>query len=215
MKDLGLCFNLKKYIMAFCSGCGLWVFLFGICITMVGGIAPKGMLEVPLWPIFGASLLLGILEEVIFRGVVFEFFKKNYGENASMWMLAFLFACLHFSMCMPGDATNVFWGAIQCAYNSLAEIFIHIQWIYFICLLLLSCILLNIRQMFGSLWVSIGFHQGLVFVLMLLRKKYTFTHCGNAFWGTGHITDAWFSVVMLIGIWLVLEHYRKTHEKNS
>jgi CAAX amino terminal protease family. len=213
-KNLGLRFSLKKYIMAFCFGCALWIFLFGVSIAVIGGVAPKSALTIPLLPIFGASFLLALLEEIIFRGVVFEFFRKNYSEILSMCLLALLFASLHFSICTPGNATNVFLHATQCAYNSLVAIS-HIQWTYFICLLLLSCLLVRLRLKFNSLWVCIGFHQGLVFVLMLLRKRYTFTNYGSCFWGSGHITDAWFSVIVLMGIWCVLECYWRSHEKNT
>lgn len=213
MKDLSLRFELKKYITAFCSGCSLWMLLFVVCIAVVGGVVPKNTQAVPLWPIFFASLLLAMLEEIIFRGVVFEFFRKSYSEIVSMCLLALLFACLHFSMCEPGDAHNVFLHATQCAYHSLTAIFTHIQWTYFACLFLLSCVLLHLRLRFKSLWCSIGFHQGLVFVLMLLRKKYVFTHYGSSFWGAGHITDAWFSVAVLLVIFVVLQCYRRIDEK--
>ena len=213
LKDLNLRFDLKKYLMAFCSGCGLWMLLFVACIAMVGGVVPKNTQAIPLWPIFFASLLLAMLEEIIFRGVVFEFFRKSYSEIVSMGLLALLFACLHFSMCEPGNAHNMFLHATQCAYNSLTTIFTHIQWTYFACLLLLSCVLLRLRLQFKSLWCSIGFHQGLVFVLMLLRKKYAFTHYGSRFWGAGHITDAWFSVAVLFVIFMVLQCCRRTNEK--
>ena len=213
-KDLGLRFSLKKYIVAFCCGCSLWMCLFGICIACVGGIVLQKP-TIALWPIFVASLIIATLEEVIFRGVVFEIFRKNYGERFSMCLLALFFASLHFSVCTPGTSPHVFLHAFQCAYNSLVAILAHIQWTYFVCLLLLSCVLVRIRLKWRTLWASIGFHQGLVFVLMLLRKKYAFTHCGNNFWGSGRITDAWFSVIVLIGVWLFLEYCTRTHEKNA
>lgn len=212
-KDLGLRFNLKKYIAAFCCGCGLWMFLFCVRMVFVGGVVPKSTQLIPLFPLFIASLLLAILEEIIFRGVVFEFFRKNYSEMRSMFLLALLFACLHFSICMPGEASNIFLHAAQCAYNSLLAIFPHIRGTYFVCLLLLSCVLVRLRLNFRSLWVSIGFHQGLVFVLLLLRKRYEFTNYSSHFWGAGHITDAWFSVIVLLLILGVLEYYRRKHEK--
>lgn len=214
-KDLGLCFNLKGYVASFCGGCSLWVILSLVCISMVGGVVLKEVQTVSLVGIFFASLLLGVLEEVIFRGVVFEFFRKNYSKQTSLYLLALLFAVLHFSMCDPGNASNVFLHAAQCACRSLVSISTSIQWPYFVCLFLLSCVLVQLRLKFGSLWCSIGFHQGLVFVLMLLRKKYVFTHCGSNFWGTGHITDAWFSVIVLICIFVPLSCYRRTHEKVS
>ena len=213
-KDLALHFSLNKYIAAFCGGCALWMFLFGVCIAVVGGVILKDI-PVPLGPIFGASLLLAFLEEIIFRGVVFEFFRKNYGEMLSMGLLALLFACLHFSICIPGNANNVFLAAAQCAYNSLLAILTYFQGPYFVCLFLLSCVLVRLRRKFHSLWACIGFHQGLVFVLMLLRKKYTFSHYANNFWGSGRITDAWFSVIILVLIWILLEYCWRMHEKNS
>ena len=213
IKDLGLRFNLKKYLISFCCGCGLWLFLFVTCIAVVGGVVPKDMQTVSLWSIFLASLLLALLEEIIFRGVVFEFLRKSYGGNLSICLLALLFACLHFSICNPGDAANVFLQAAQCAFHSLTAVWTHIQWIYFVCLFLLSCLLVRLRLKFGSLWCSIGFHQGLVFILILLRRKYMFTHYGSNFWGAGHITDAWFSVIVLMGVWVVLEYVWRTHEK--
>lgn len=214
-KDLGLCFSVKRYMVSFCGGFSLWVILFVVCISMVGGVVSKEVQTVSLVGIFFASLLLGVLEEVIFRGVVFEFFRKNYSKQMSMYLLALLFAALHFSMCSPGDAFNVFLHAAQCACRSLVSIPAHVQWPYFMCLFLLSCVLVQLRLKFDSLWCSIGFHQGLVFVLMLLRKKYVFTHYGNDFWGAGYVTDAWFSVIVLIFIFISLSCYRWMHEKVS
>ena len=215
-ESLCLRFNLKKYLTTFCCGCCLWCVLFLVCISIVGGVhAHKTTQTSMLVSIFFASLLLAVLEEIIFRGVIFAFFLKRYSETVSMFLLAFMFACLHFSMCDPGSAHNVFWHAVQCAYQSLTAIFVHVRWPYFTCLFLLSCILVQLRLKWNSLWCSIGFHQGLVFVLMLLRKKYAFTHYENSFWGDGHVTDAWFSVIVLVGIFITLSYYRRIHEKIS
>ena len=44
---------------------------------------------------FGAGLMAGITEEVVFRGIIFRYMKKTLGVKVAVIVPAILFACLH------------------------------------------------------------------------------------------------------------------------
>ena len=137
LRDLGIRFNIWKYLLAFCGGCLLWVGLFLVFVIKVDGISRRLNTVNSLLVIFLAAFFLAIVEEVVFRGVIFEFLKKKYTKSTSLLLLACIFACLHFSFCEPAIAKNVFIQSLLCAYYSIVDIFVHIRWPYFCCLFLL------------------------------------------------------------------------------
>lgn len=212
-RHLDIRFNGKAYLIAFCRACFLWCILFVIIACLLKNITMR-MSSVSLIGVFIASLLLAIMEEIIFRGICFQVLRKKHSMNSSITLLGLLFACLHFSVCneIISDHNSII-RAMQCAFSSLADITKNIQWPYFCCLFLLNGILVRFRLIYRSLWASIGFHQGLVFTLMLLRKRCNFSPLSNEFLGTGRLTDAWFVVVVLVVINLFMRRYLSAHEK--
>ena len=211
---LGLRFNGTAYLITFCRGCLLWCFLFGLIAYLLKNITVTGA-NISLFNIFIASLLLATIEEVIFRGVCFEAIHKKHSCKISIILLGLLFACLHFSICreIKSDDSSIV-RALQCALSSIVDIGKNIQWPYFFCLFLLNGILVRFRLIYRSLWASIGFHQGLVFMLMLIRKRYHFAPSSSEFLGTGRLTDAWLVVIILLIINRLMRRYISSHEKS-
>ena len=211
--DLDIRFNGMTYLIAFCRGCFLWCLLFGIIAYLLKNITLTTS-PVSLVFIFMASLLLAIMEEVIFRGICFEVLRKKHAVNHSITLLGLLFACMHFSICneIVSDHNSIV-RAAQCALSSITHITTNIYWPYFCCLFLLNGILVRFRLIYRSLWASIGFHQGLVFTLMLIRKRCSFAPLSDEFLGTGRLTDAWFVVIVLLIINRLMRRYLSFHEK--
>ena len=212
-EQLQLRFNGTAYLIGFCRGCLLWCCLFGFIAYQLKNITLTHQ-PASLIGIFIASFFIAILEEIIFRGVCFAVIRKKHSFNHSIMLLGLLFACLHFSSCTEiiSDNNSIV-RAIQSAIGSLTNIISTIQWPYFCCLFLLSGILMRFRLIYRSLWISIGFHQGLVFTLMLIRKRCVFDAICNNFWGTGRLTDAWAVVLILFIINLLMRRYISSHEK--
>ncbi len=214
-KSLDIHFNRTAYLITFCRGCLLWCCLFTIIVCITKTLTP--IQHTPaIFPIFFASFLIAILEEVIFRGVCFEVIRKKHSINHSITLLSLLFAILHFSTCSNSNINTYTCSsiqALQCAVNSITNIFSSIQWPYFCCLFLLNGILVRFRLIYRSLWAAIGFHQGLVFTLMLIRKHYQINTSTSNFWGSGHLTDAWFVVIILAVINIQMRRYLSSNEK--
>lgn len=212
-QDFDIRFNGTAYLITFCRACFLWCVLFGIIACLLKNITVTKN-NISLITIFIASLLLAIMEEIIFRGICFQVLRKKHSIEHSIILLGLLFACLHFSVCnkVVSDHNSIV-QAMQCALSSIVDITTNIQWPYFCCLFLLNGILVRFRLIYRSLWASIGFHQGLVFTLMLLRKRCNFAPLSNEFLGTGRLTDAWFVVIVLVIINLLMRQYLSSHEK--
>lgn len=210
---LGMSFCGKAYVKYVLYGMLLWLTLF---LVTTKGLATVSMNDVCWRPIVGflfASFLLAILEEFVFRGVLLNVFEAQCERMQATNILGLLFAFLHFSTCEGGNLTaNIWIQGAQCALHSITSIGQHLQWTYFCCLFLLNALLVHIRHKCNSLWGCIGFHQGLIFTLMVLRKIFTFGETRGAFWGTGRLTDAWFTVLCLCCLYLLM---RKTiaHKK--
>ena len=214
--NLALKINIKVYILCFFRGCFLWIFLLLCIILATNTFQVRTNWHLPICKTFLASLLLAFIEELIFRGFIFEFLCKKHSVHKSSTLLAFLFASLHFSLCHAGKINNLplLLQSLQCALNSVVNIWGNIHWPYFFSLIFLSKILVFLRLYYNSLWAAIGFHQGLVFTLMNIRYVFLFNETQNAFWGTGRLTDAWFVVIVLVLIYTQLKHHmRQKHGK--
>ena len=213
--DLSLKIDVKTYVCCFLRGCFLWIFLLVCVILATQKFQVRANWHVSFFKVFFASLMLALAEEFIFRGFVFEFLRKKHSIHKSSTLLAVLFAILHFSLCREEKSNELpfLLQSLQCAWHSLIDIWENIHWPYFFSLIFLSKILLFLRLYYNSLWAAIGFHQGLVFTLMGIRSVFYFNEIKNSFWGTGHLTDAWFVVLILIFIHIQLKH--RMHKKQD
>ena len=205
--DLALKINIKAYIGCFFRGCFLWIFLLLCVVLATNKFQVRENWQLAIGKIFSASLMIAFIEELIFRGFIFEFLHKKHSILKSSVLLAFLFASLHFSLCHEKKVNDMslLLQSLQCAWDSLIGIYANIHWPYFFALVFLSKILVFLRLYYDSLWASIGFHQGLVFTLMNIRHIFLFNETQNSFWGTGRLTDAWFVVIVLVLIYAQLK----------
>ncbi len=215
-KDLSLNFNFKIYFYCFLKGCILWFSLLVGVICATKELQFKSDCTFTFLKYFLASLCLAFLEEFIFRGVVFEFLRKKYSLQKTLFFLALLFSILHFSLCRKSQSISslpLILQSLQCVWHSILDIWGNIHWTYFFSLFFLSKILVFLRLYYNSLWAAIGFHQGLVFILMCIRHIFIFNTHQNTFWGTGRLTDSWFVVFVLIFICFKLKrNFYKTFD---
>ncbi len=139
----------------------LFGILLGVLIVIPGFVAR--FLVDPLNTQFNLSLLnlnldswingvlmVGIIEEILFRGFVFQRLLVNLGRNASMLLSSFLFVVVHFGYWYALGLTS-----FQFITATGYAIFLGVYFAY-------------IFLKTGSLWTSIGAHSSYNFVLFLL-----------------------------------------------
>ena len=198
-------------------------FLFGIFVWMVLFFAIKSFvsgIEIRTMPNFGvllqafvAGLLLALAEEIIFRGFLWDFVRNGRHKTLEgILPLSLVFALLHFSHCDAGSSSNIFVQSSQCALHSITDIPQQFRLEFFLCVFLLSLLLCGLRMQTQTLWGAVGFHQGLIMTLFVLRKciRYPETAASH-FWGTGHLTDSWFVVAVLCLLCTIMRIRMKKH----
>jgi membrane protease YdiL (CAAX protease family) len=199
-------------IKCFALGIGLWLSFLVLIAYNIGLPELKNMSHPLLHTIVFAtiaSILLACMEEIIFRGLLFRFFLKNMSEFWSIHWISLIFACLHFSNVRTLNVHCVLaLKGFYSAFYSLADIFTHVQWIYFFNLYTLSCLLCLWVLKLKTLWGAIGFHAGLVFTLMYIRQHYYFSDVVHNRWGTGRITDSWAVLCILLLITVAMWRMR-------
>lgn len=92
-------------------GCGMLFVGYGIIIVHNAvlarlGIAPQGKelfdiiksLDTPVWLFLAAVIVAPIVEEIFFRGFLFQGFRKQYGWIPALLLSSFIFAAAHLDL---------------------------------------------------------------------------------------------------------------------
>ncbi|MDX2111909.1 MAG: CPBP family intramembrane glutamic endopeptidase [Verrucomicrobiota bacterium] len=152
-----------------------------------------------------SALCVALLEQLIFRGLIFRLFYSAFRPWVAIWGAAAFFAYTHFKM--PGAVWDQTGGAVHW-YSGFYVLFWNLlaitrafQFVPFINLLLLGVLhnLVFIRT--RSLWPGVGLHAGFVFIIMSYQKLFNtlgarvmdYTAEGSVHWGFG------WNLVTLVG----------------
>ncbi|MEM9281894.1 MAG: type II CAAX endopeptidase family protein [Verrucomicrobiota bacterium] len=142
----------------------------------------KPVLEIVLEAL-GTAAAVGFLEEFVFRGALYAILSKVLKPRALFFVVAFLFAILHFFN--PPSGLNVehvtagsgFWfiGRIfQHFFSQFGDLYFLLS--EFAVLFAIGLVLGYTRERTGSLWLGIGLHAGWVFGVKvfspLLRRNF-------------------------------------------
>ncbi|MDR3317154.1 MAG: CPBP family intramembrane metalloprotease [Puniceicoccales bacterium] len=151
---------------------------------------------------FGGALVVAFLEEVIFRGYLIRVFSAAFGRPAALLTSSFIFAGVHFhgpplsssASAIAGwpdslrVAGGIFFGAVR-----------GFRPVPFFSLFLLGVLLGLIFLRYRHLTASIGFHCGVVLVLLLHRRTISLTvGTPSAFWGTNILLDSVLCPLLLL-----------------
>lgn len=154
---------------------------------------------------FAGGLLLGFLEEVIFRGLIFRIFYTALSPRVAVVLSAAFFAYAHFKM--PGsvwEATDqvVTWkSGFFVGVWTLIGITQNFELFPFLSLWALGSLLCLIFMRFRSLLPCMGFHAGIVTVL-LSYKKFFVVHDDplRALLGGSKMIDGIVPLVIIVGL---------------
>jgi membrane protease YdiL (CAAX protease family) len=120
-----------------------------------------------------SATVVSILEETLFRGAIFGLFRKTLSARGALFWVTAIFAILHFLK--PDDDAvvgTVTWSSgfalLPHTFHQFAEPATLLAG--FTTLFVLGWILGDATLRTGALWMSIGFHAGVVFVKMGFSK---------------------------------------------
>jgi uncharacterized protein len=152
--------------------------------------------------LFGAALtgaVVGVLEEVFFRGALFGGLRKTIVWPVALGMSSAIYALLHFFE-RPPPPEVIHWASGLALLPRMMRGFGEWEMLVpgFFNLTLAGVILGLAYQRMGSLYFSIGLHAGWIFWLKAYRSL-TRESADAAvwFWGSGQLIDGWLGLVVL------------------
>jgi len=159
----------------------------------------------------GAAALVSLLEEAVFRGVLFGALMRHTSLGAAMGVSSVIYALVHFFERARHEG-EVHWHSGLALLPKMLRGFTDWQMIVpgFFALTAAGIILALAVRATGSLYFSIGLHAGWIFWL----KTYKFftrpddeSHAW--LWGTGKLIDGWvaFAALLATGWWLMKRRY--------
>jgi len=171
--DLGLEKNLNWKRDWFC-GMSLGSILLGLTFAILFFVSPNIALDERfyfsrLFENLIAALLIAVIEELLFRGVLFGILRKQLNLAFALTALSVFFALIHFArppqIGMAGE--NIFWYSGFFIITSLFEPCLHLGQILgsFTTLFLVSAVLCYCVFKTNSLFFSMGLHAGWVFII--------------------------------------------------
>jgi uncharacterized protein len=163
----------KDMMMGFLYAAG-YMGIFFMLVKQLGWVEvdlnaePGKAIMKAITPAVGASLL----EEWLFRGVLFALLMRSLSARATIIGLSFFFALVHFLKPYHGSPEIVDGGAAGAGFQLLGQIgerFIHLEDFIgvFMTLFVVGVVLAMARHFSGKLWMSIGLHAGWVFTLKM------------------------------------------------
>lgn len=131
--------------------------------SLSGTQAMAGLLK-----IFLGGLLIGVLEETLFRGVILNAISRGLGRFSAVWVTSLLFAIIHFIKPLdPGVTDQWYSGFLLYAHPFAgASGAVGVEIITLFCM---GVVLGLLTSWTRSVYVAIGLHVGWVWVMMWFR----------------------------------------------
>lgn len=167
--------------------------------------------------IVGTAAVVAVLEETLFRGVVFAGLKKGWHWTLAMLMSSALFACLHYlGRPEPTQQVNWFTGLemLPQLFRPLFNPAVLIPGC--LNLTMVGCVLCLAAHRTGNLMLPIGLHAGWIISLKLgswLTRPVT--DAASWFCGSTRIVDGWAATLLLASLLIWLEFRLRNTEKGQ
>lgn len=149
------------------------------------------------------AFLIGLIEETLFRGLVFRIFYTALRPVIAVLLSSAFFAYLHFKMpdiAMDHVAVEAIGidDGLAAAWKTLTAFTYGFDPLLFLNLTLVGVVLHQCFLLKGNLWSCIGLHAGWVFVILSLSKTFGHTERANWFTGTERVANGlWVTCVLL------------------
>ncbi len=149
----------------------------------------------------GTAIVVGTLEEILFRGAVFGGLRRVFGWPIALGISSLIFALMHF-LKRADIAGPVNWNS---GFILLTKLFDFQTFVpAFLSLALVGAILALGYQRTGNLYFSIGLHGGWVFILKIFDAlTIQSASAMNSFWGSAKMVDGWLAFLILVATLIV------------
>jgi len=149
----------------------------------------------------GAAVLVSLLEEAVFRGVVFGVLRKAGSFALAVGISSGIYALVHFFERSRHEG-EVVWSSGLALFPKMLRGFAEWEMIIpgFFSLTVAGIILALAVRATGNLYFSIGLHAGWIFWLKTFKFFTQGKNESHAWvWGTGKLIDGWVAFVVLLG----------------
>lgn len=168
--------------------------------------------------VLATALAVGVLEEILFRGAMFNGLRRAISWPAALAASSAVYAVVHFLARpepLPGPVT---WDSGLRLLPSMLRGVAHLETLLpaFLSLTLAGVILCLAVRETGDLWAAVGIHAGWIFWL----KFYGFlTDAGpgadTRLWGTSKLIDGWFAFAALVVVLAALVPWLRATGRGS
>ncbi len=187
----------------------LLVYLIGLFAGVYGAVEVGGDIVSQLLKIVIGMLLIGVIEEILFRGFILTALRKSLGPVTAVLLSSALFAAVHFIKPAEPEITDRWYSGFLLFSNLFAEAS-DTFWPEVCTLFCMGTVLATLSYWTRSVYITIGLHAGWVWIMMLFRL---FTeNQGRLVWlyGPGEwISKGWVGPIMALAVWAVVFATRK------
>ena len=170
-----------------------------------------------------AGLILGALEEIVFRGLIMRCVYSAFGVISAIVLSSLFFAYKHFKVpssvvrnMLPNGGHSAEWdtGFLICYYDAIG-ISSSFEIVSFLSLFLLAAILCVFYLKTKSLNSAIAFHAGIVFVMLFSHKCFYLKSATKAhIFGEASLTNGFVCFVMMCIMLVFAIFVTKTSERS-
>ena len=164
----------------------------------------------------GAAVLVGVIEETLFRGMLFGLLKRDMDWRAAALISAIIFACVHFIDQKPA-ISQITWMSGFTEFPKFIHDFSNDpHWpAYCINLILAGSILAGVLHKTGNIYCSIGIHAGWI-VALKTNGFLTNPVNVNVIWGESKTSDGWAATPLLaLMVWYIFNSNVGTPDQNT
>ena len=228
LKELGLARSggrLKQFggglLLGFVSLAAVAGFALAAGAQHLNGTVPAAQLAENITGIALTAVVVAVLEEILFRGVLFGSLRKVFNWVFALGLSSLIYASVHFMESAKWTGTVTWLSGFELLPRLLRGIEDpHAFFPGFINLTLAGGLLGLAYQRTGSLYCSIGLHAGWIFWIKLYGLMTDSAHAGNAWpWGMAKLIDGWFALpvlaatVLIFAQWPVGRNREPPHER--
>lgn len=192
----------RKFSLTFIGGFILVCAIFALLsLHDIFTLRPVGM-KVCFWNLFKftmGTISIGFLEEIIFRGMIFNLFLRNFNTICSVLLASLFFAYCHLgvgnNLKIGTDDVTIFSG-FRCIISTIMSFGHSFNPLNFLNLMVFGVLLSLLLLKNKSLLSPIAFHMGVVFALMNIRSFIdVITFVDGKYHSVG-ILDTWLSLAL-------------------